>query len=146
MKYLFLLTLFLAACAGPSGHNGQAGSPGGSCTVTQAANGVVISCADGSNAVIYNGADGKDGQDGQDGRDLLPGAYSVVNLVDFCGDAPGVNDEVGLVLGNGKILVLFVSGGAGSMHFLTLLNPGNYVTTDGTSCHFTVNADGTISY
>jgi hypothetical protein len=88
-----------------------------------------------------DGADGQDGSNGQDGQDAPPTPYTVVGLVDPCGDQNGF-DEVLLRLGNGQLMAHY---SAGNQQFLSILGPGNYVTTDGTSCSFTINNDLTIS-
>lgn len=66
----------------------------------------------------------------------------VVEVYDFCGNKPGHLNEVGLKLSNGKIMAYF-EGNDGER--LIVLNAGSYVTTDGTNCHFTVNANGEIT-
>lgn len=120
---------------GSNGADGKDGKDGSSCTATQTSNGAIISCTDGTSVVILNGTDGEDGEDAP------PTAYSVVEIKDVCGDQSGF-DEVLLKLGNGKWLAHF--SGSGN-NFLTILTPGTYRTTDGTSCHFTVNSNGTIT-
>ncbi len=66
----------------------------------------------------------------------LQNSESVKEVIDPCGDGPGY-DEVILRTRSGKLLVYFRSG---ANEFLTLLVPGNYQTTDGTNCAFTVNS------
>ena len=68
---------------------------------------------------------------------------TVVSTIDFCGDAPNKVDEVGLKLSDGSVIVYFENGGK---RFLTKLYPGNFTTTDGTNCHFTVDNNLNISY
>lgn len=51
---------------GEPGNNGTDGNDGSSCTVTSVPEGALISCTDGSSALVTNGKDGKDGHDGKD--------------------------------------------------------------------------------
>lgn len=146
---LIMLTLSLFSCmhqvdynrpgiVGPKGETGapgQDGRDGQSCTVTQVANGALISCPDGTSTAILNGTPGADGQ-------TAPAtAYTVTELVDPCGPQ-GAYDEVLLKLANGQILAHFASG---AKQFLTIVPPGNYTVTDGTSCRFTITPTGEVT-
>lgn len=155
---------------GPSGSPGQDGiagrdgKDGDTCSVWQADNGAVITCG-GNSVVVFNGpagadgesivgpqgpkgdpgkdgVDGKDGIDGQDGADAPPTPYTVTELIDPCGDAPGY-DEVLMRLHNGLLVAHFASG---TKQFLTVIGPGTYMTTDGTACTFTVSPSGIVSW
>lgn len=131
---------------GPKGDTGERGpaGPGGidgsSCSIVQLVNGVRISCTDGTEAVVLNGTNGIDGAAGQNGADAPPTMYSVVEVIDVCGKQAAF-DEVLLKLANGQIMAHFASG---SQQFLALIGPGNYTTTDNTSCKFTVTNSGDI--
>lgn len=61
--------------------------------------------------------------------------HSVSEIIDPCGDAAGF-DEVILKTNAGEFLAYFESGGK---RFLSKLPNGNYSTTDGTHCNFTVS-------
>ena len=114
---------------------------------------MTLACGNDVDRVIYEpvpgpagaaGADGKDGvdgKDGADGKDADASEFDIVEVIDPCGDEAAF-DEVILRLANGELLAYF----AGSDGFLTLIDPGNYVTTDGTGCQFTVNSDLTVTY
>jgi len=65
-----------------------------------------------------------------------------VSTVDPCGDKPGVVDEVGIKLADGRLIFFFDSGNG--QQRLAVLQPGRYVTTDGTACRFTVDANNNI--
>ena len=100
-----------------------------------------------------NGSDGQDGTDGQDGNDGQDGTngtngtnginadltYAVIDIIDPCGDHPTKQDEVILKLGNGKYLSSFSDNANGLNTRFSVLAPGTYQTTDGTSCVFTLN-------
>lgn len=120
---------------GDSGEQGPVGPGGSSCTISQLVNGARISCTDGTEAVILNGTNGADGQNAP------PTAYSVVEVIDPCGKQAAF-DEVLLKLANGQIMAHFASG---AQQFLALIGPGNYTTTDNTSCKFTITAEGTVT-
>lgn len=80
------------------------------------------------------GPQGPQGPAGNDGQDAPATDYTVVEILDPCGKESAF-DEVLLRMADDSILAYF----AGSGGFLTLLDPGNYVTTDGTSCLFTID-------
>lgn len=58
-------------------------------------------------------------------------------MIDPCGDQTAF-DEVLLRLANGQLVAHFANG---SLQFLSVIGPGNYVTTDGTSCYFSVDSN-----
>lgn len=113
---------------GPTGPEGSPGDPAAPCSVQPISGGVEVRCPDGSSATVMNGLDAP------------PTPYTVDHVVDPCG--PQVTyDEVLLVMSNSQVLAHFSNG---SNQFLTLIPPGNYVTTDGSNCYFTVEADNTV--
>lgn len=114
---------------GPAGSTGPAGEDGSDCTVTAVVGGQMISCTDGTFGVVL------------DGTDAPPTPYTVTEMIDPCGDQTAF-DEILMRLANDQLVAHFSSG---SLEFLTTLPPGNYVTTDGTHCYFTVNGDLSIS-
>lgn len=82
------------------------------------------------------------GPQGVPGPKGEPGTQLVVQP--FC---PGLGGGIGfqeqyLVIDNKAYAVYY----DGTHTFLAYLKPGNYTTTDGRSCNFVVNSDGTISY
>lgn len=90
-----------------------------------------------------DGVDGADGRDGEDGSDTTS-PFLPVELVDPCGDTPGVYDEVFLRLANGKLLSSFSDNANGQNTRFSILVPGNYITTDGSHCSFTVDSNNQI--
>jgi hypothetical protein len=48
-----------------------------------------------------------------------------------------------LQLANGQIIAHFASG---QYQFLTILSPGNYVTTDQQACNFNVSNTGVVTW
>lgn len=85
-----------------------------------------------------------DGSKGQDGETPAANPMDVVAIIDPCGDAAGVQDEVMLKLQNGKVISSFSQNAAGQNTRLSLLENGSFVTTDGSNCEFTLN-NGVIS-
>jgi hypothetical protein len=130
-----------AGLPGEQGEPGQQGERGDSCTVSSAPGGAQISCTDGSSSFI---SDGTDGVDGQDGADAPPSPYTVSEVLDPCGDAPNIIDEVLLKMANGQVLVLFADNSNGKNPRLSVLPPGTYVTSDGSNCMFTLTSEGTL--
>lgn len=139
MKWLYACTfLVLTSCsdldklkgpAGPQGPKGDTGSPGQNCTVQEALNGAVILCPDGTNVLVLNGTNGVDGLPAP-----APSSYTISEIIDPCG-RQGAFDEVLLRLTNGQLIAHYSGHGD---NFLTLISPGNYITTDGTRCNFNV--------
>jgi hypothetical protein len=72
---------------------------------------------------------------------VLNGYNNIVSIKDPCGDKSGVFDEVFLVLSTGEMLSSFSDNANGLNTRFSLLTPGSFVTTDSSSCKFTVVAD-----
>lgn len=72
----------------------------------------------------------------------LQTGYTIVSVIDPCGPSGGVADEVLLRSGNGALIASF---GTGNSVRFSILEPGSYVTTDGTSCSFTVDSLGAVT-
>ena len=123
---LLLLVLFMVVgCSGKngsSGANGKPGAPGAGCVVEQMFNGAMIKCGDFS-AIVLNGEDGQ------------PTSFTIVEIVDPCGDMPNYLDEVIFRLANGSLIAHYSKAG---LQFLTVLAPGNYRTRDMQACNFTI--------
>ena len=110
---------------GPAGDQGPEGTPGSSCSVSQMSNGALVTCTNGTNAVILNGVDG----------DNTPSsAYTVTELIDPC-VRQGTFDEILFRTTNGTLIAHYSHG---NKQFLTVIGPGDYVTTDSTNCYFTI--------
>lgn len=115
-------------------------------------------------ADICNGSNGRDGRDGTDGRDgdqgqkgdtgatgapgqnATPAPFSPVAIYDPCGNTSGIYDEVFLKLANGKYIAVFSDKANGENTRLSLLEDGNYVTTEGSRCYFSVKDNGTTIF
>lgn len=91
-----------------------------------------------------DGVNGQDGQNGQDGVDAPPTMFTPVGIVDPCGDASGIYDEVFLKLQNGTLLASFSDNSNGKNTRFSVLTPGSYITTDGSNCFFTVDGNNNI--
>jgi hypothetical protein len=70
----------------------------------------------------------------------LQSNHNVTKIVNPCGDAPGVFDEVLLRTSSGKLIASFSSNGSALNTRFSELVPGNYNTTDGTGCSFIVTS------
>lgn len=92
------------------------------------------------------GKDASDGLPGPRGEAGPKGSDSIVAIIDPCGDSPTVIDEIVIILADGNVLVSFSEQANGKNTRLALLPPGSYITTDGSSCAFTVNNDSSISF
>lgn len=85
-----------------------------SCTIS----GQTISCPDGSSLTVDN-----------------------ITPVKLCTDDSTPFPEYGFKL-NGKLYGVYWDPNKGA--FWALITPGNYMSTNGTGCHFTLNQDGTV--
>lgn len=93
--------------------------------------------------VLYSiGCAGPQGAQGLQGPAGANG--TLISINPFCPDIAGVigyqNRESYVIL-DSKVYAVYADG---THTFLSLLNPGSYVTTDGRSCHFTVTASGEV--
>lgn len=73
----------------------------------------------------------------------LQGYNNIVSIKDPCG-AQGAYNEVLLKLSNGKYLASFSETANGLNTRFVLLTDGNFRTTDGSGCYFTVSGSGTV--
>lgn len=87
---------------------------------------------------------GKDGANGINGKDATQSNYAISHVIDPCGDAANIVDEVLLVLYNKQVLVSFSQNQSGLNTRLSILPPGTYTTTDGSNCVFTLDNQGNI--
>lgn len=92
------------------------------------------------------GPQGDPGADGEDGATPAASPYEVTQVIDPCGDASGIYDEVILKMANGTLIGSFSDNSEGRNTRLSLLTPGSYVTTDGSNCHFSVSVNGSITW
>lgn len=74
---------------------------------------------------------------------VLEGYKNIVAIYDPCGPQGGYN-EVFLQLSSGQFVASFSENVAGKNTRFTVLTNGNFVTTDGSFCYFTVSGNGTI--
>lgn len=95
-------------------------------------------------STICNGSDGTAGEDGEDGADAPPTAFTPVSIVDPCGDAPGIYDEIFLRLQNGTLLWSLSDNSNGLNTRFSVAVQGSWVTTDGSGCYFSVDSAGAI--
>jgi hypothetical protein len=111
---------------GTNGNNGQDGI-----------NGIDgIDGVDGKEGIA--GRDGLNGTNGLDGVDGKDGTNAFVEIIDPCGDAPNVIDEVLLRMPDGKILASFSENVEGRNTRFSIIPDGTFMTTDGSGCVFTV--------
>jgi hypothetical protein len=96
-------------------------------------------------AVVCNGAVGSTGASGQAGKDATLPPFAPIALVDPCGTNPHIYNEVFLRLANGMLLASFSDDLNGRNTRFSVLVPGNYMTSDGDNCSFTVDANGNIT-
>lgn len=75
----------------------------------------------------------------------LQGYTNIVSIKNPCGNQ-GSHDEVFLRLSDGKYLASFSDNINGYNTRFSVLTNGNYMTTDGTHCYFSVDSDGTRLY
>lgn len=80
------------------------------------------------------------------GQSATPSAFTPVGLVDPCGTAPGIHNEIFIKLYNGTLISSFSDSSSGNNTRFAVLTAGTYQTTDGDNCVFTLNSSGAITY
>jgi hypothetical protein len=91
-----------------------------------------------------NGSNGSNGTNGTNGLNAPPTPFTPVGLINPCGDANGIYDEIFLKLSNGTLLASFSDNTAGNNTRFSVLVPGTYSTTDNDHCIFTVDSNNNI--
>jgi peptidoglycan hydrolase CwlO-like protein len=76
----------------------------------------------------------------------LQNNVNITQVVDPCGDTPNKYDEVIFKMSNGTYVASFSDNANGLNTRFSVLPVGNYQTTDGTNCRFSVNANGTLTW
>lgn len=92
------------------------------------------------------GEPGIAGANGHDGADAPISPNNILSILDPCGDAPGIIDEVLLQLASGELLVFFANNVHSDYGRLAIIPPGNYITTDGQNCAFIVHVNGSVTW
>lgn len=105
-------------------------------------NGILDSTDTGIQSVTI--CNGQDGAQGAAGLDAPPTPFTPVGLVNPCNDT-GQGHEVFFQLADGTLIASFSDNAAGDNTRFSTLFPGNFVTTDGYSCYFTIDATGNIT-
>lgn len=146
---------------GSSGHSAAFSMVGASLTLCPAGGSVISLGIDlnddsvlqlgetGQVAVLCNGVAGTNGTDGQagaNGQDAPPTPLTPVAIVNVCGDAPGIDDEVFLRLYNGLLLWSESDTMGGVNTRLSLARAGTWTSTDGDHCVFTLDSNLNITY
>jgi hypothetical protein len=74
-------------------------------------------------------------------------AGTSITTIKFCNDDTSTFPEYGIIIGTQIYAVYYGSTPSSSAPeaFLALIVPGNYRSTGGNGCAFTVNANGTIT-
>lgn len=143
---------------GSKGDSGSSGSNGHSVLVETTSS---VNCSNGGTTVILatdandNGTIGAgdtglksfdvcNGAAGSNGLNAAPTPFTPVAIIDPCGDTANIFDEVFLKLANGTLLASFSDKANGQNTRWSILVPGNYITTDGSNCHFTVTSSGNV--
>ena len=141
-------------CNGKNGTNGSNGSNGSNghdgvsptLTITSIAASPTSGCPTGGIDVngtkVCNGAVGSQGPTGPVGPTGAPGSSSVggVTPVQLCAGDTQTYKEYGLLIG-GHLYAVYYN--PPTMGFLSQLQPGSYVTTNGVACPFTYTIDST---
>lgn len=91
-------------------------------------------------ATVCNGVNGANGQD------AAPTPFTPVGIVNPCGDAPGIDDEVFLRLANGSLLWSESDSVGGTNTRLAVARAGTWQTTDNDQCFFTLDSNFNITY
>lgn len=76
----------------------------------------------------------------------LQNNVNISQVIDPCNDAPNKYDEVIFKMSNGTYVASFSDNASGLNTRFSVLPVGNYQSTDGTNCRFSVNANGTLTW
>ena len=116
--------------------NGTAGQDGDSCEVEKTAQGTMIICSSSTSFIA-------DGQDGTDGQDATLPDMTFVEAINPCGMErnDGLDEIIFRTYGGELVAYAAMNNG-----YLTFLEPGNYVTTDGTNCSFKVTVELEVTW
>lgn len=123
---------------GPTGGQGPVGpqgSPGVSCSVSPFPSGALIQCTDGSLAQVLNGINGAPGIAGADG--------TVVETILLCPLLSGGTFREYLLRIAGSLYGVYYNGTVSGM---AKLWPGNWRSTDGRNCSFTIDSNLQVWY
>lgn len=143
---ILLLLLILIACKGTDGKDGTPGSAGSTGSPGTPGN-------DGSPG--SQGPAGLPGPAGEAGPQGLPGPpgqnatytnFLPIAIIDPCGNTNGIYDEVLIQFMNGTLLASFSDSASGLNTRFSVLGPGDYVTTDGSNCHFHVDSQNVVTW
>lgn len=154
---ILILTIFIVTAC-DNWHNTEEGYMTPPCSTSQSPAGATINCPDGSSSFISNGVVGPAGATGAIGvtgpvGDRGPAGLDGTNgsngteitIVQFCPGTPSYPStfpEIGFVINGGIYAVYSANDG-----FMTYLPPGLYQSNAiGSSCTFTINADGSVSH
>lgn len=162
MKNYLSLVLFLSiAACGDTGSIGQSGSSGIQGEPGKNADPVALDlarfvsdtsvCTSGSGVIIkaYQGAVVTSQAivcDGTPGADAPVSPLNITELIDPCGNTPGIYDEVLLRTNSGQIIASFSDNMNGNNTRLSVLEAGSFITTDGSNCHFSVDSLGNVTW
>lgn len=145
-------------CNGSNGQNGSNGTNGTNSTIsvsTVAAScgawgGYTLTTTSGTVTNTYpicNGVQGSQGMQGVQGLSGLDGAAgTVVTPIKFCASDHSAYPEYGLYIG-GRLFAVYwgpTLSSSASQAFLAEILPGNYSSTGGNNCAFTVNSNGVV--
>lgn len=93
-----------------------------------------------------DGQDGEKGEKGDAGADAPAGEYDIVEVIDPCGDSPSVFDEVLLRFANGTILASISDHKNGNNTRFAIVLQGQWMTTDGSGCIFTIDSNNNVTW
>lgn len=118
---------------GANGADGINGADGSSCTVQDLGTKALLSCDDGTMAIIEDGADGQNGEDGQDGQPGAVTQYPLINIINTCTDK---GSKILLQFANGDIIGSY----AVEQKYLMIVAPGMSQIKNETSCKYSVTS------
>lgn len=97
-----------------------------------------------------NGQNGTNGTNGTNGLNGSSSPFTPVAILNPCGDAPNLFDEIFIQLSNGTIIASFSENSNGKNTRFSVIwqagqgNSPQYMTTDGDNCSFSIDSSGTI--
>lgn len=133
---------FLASLVGPAGQNGTNGTNGASAYEIWLSNGNTGTQAQFLASLVgLTGPAGAPGPQGPAGPQGPSGSVGNITPVQLCPGDTATFKEQGFIVG-GQLYAVYYNHNAGHA-FLAKLNPGNYITTNGSGCTFNYANNGT---
>ena len=137
--------------AGKDGIAGLNGQDGSSCSITDTNGGALVSCGD-ETVLIKDGMKGATGTQGEPGTSVPDGASLLIAVINPCGDAPGIYDEIVFVDTDGHAYAYYEDNADYTSYKdqnrrIIEIPVNTYLrTTDGDNCKFKLDGGANLIF